>query len=80
MPKNNRPNANFALTSIRCVCGYKILLAPNVKKMNDAVETHVAEHWQKISNPGSITAEEERIRDYLITQVFEEASKPQPPI
>lgn len=63
------------LLTIRWICGFEIMLVPNAKKMNDAIEAHLKEHKQKISNPKASQAEVEHLRDYLITLVFEEASK-----
>lgn len=76
MHQKNKSNPKGSpLTIVKCVCGFEILLVPNAKKMSDAIEAHVEEHKQKISNPAASAAEAERIRDYLITRVFEEASK-----
>lgn len=60
---------------IKCVCGLEIKLVPNAKVMSDAIESHMEEHRQKIVDPNVSQAEAERIGDYLIAQVFEEASK-----
>jgi hypothetical protein len=60
---------------IRCACGFEIMLVPNAKDMNDAIEAHMEEHKQKVADPVASQAEAERIGDYLITHVFEEASK-----
>ncbi len=34
------------LLIIRCICGSEILIVPDLKAMNTAVKTHVAEHRQ----------------------------------
>ena len=60
---------------IKCSCGAKILLVPNVKVMNVAIEAHVAKHVQKINDPKIAKVEGNRIRDDLIIQVLKKASK-----
>jgi hypothetical protein len=74
--KNNAAKSKkSSIVIIKCICGFELLLVPDVKKMSDAIEAHLEEHKQKIRNSKASEAETERIRDYLITQVFEEASK-----
>ena len=63
------------LSAIKCLCGAVILLVPNVKVMSEAIESHVAKHKQKVKDPKEAQAEAERIRDDLITQILEKASK-----
>ena len=60
---------------IKCSCGAEILLVPNVNAMSEAIEAHVEKHIQKIKDPKAAEAEAERIRDHLIIQVLDEASK-----
>ena len=60
---------------IKCSCGVEILLVPNVKVMSNAIEAHVAKHTQKAKDPKTAEAEAEHIRDHLITQVLDKASK-----
>jgi hypothetical protein len=40
---------------IRCVCGFKILVVPDLKAMNRAIKNHVAEHKKAIGGPKSLT-------------------------
>ena len=35
-----------AMPTIRCVCGLRILVVPDLKAMNLAIKNHVAEHRQ----------------------------------
>ena len=63
------------LPVIRCSCGSKILQVPSVKEMSQAIEAHVEEHKLKIENPMEAKEESERIRNNLIEQVFDLASK-----
>ena len=61
MPKKNFPEINFAsnqdsksksgkhqkgMPTIRCVCGLRILVVPDLKAMNHAIKNHLAEHKQ----------------------------------
>ena len=65
------------LPLITCSCGAKILLVPDVKIMSKAIEAHVAKHAEKVKDPKGAKVEAERLRDELITQVFEKASQAQ---
>ena len=68
-------NQKFEQPEIKCCCGTVIWLVPNVKVMSQAIESHAAKHKQKIKDPKEAEAEAERVRDYLITQILEKASK-----
>ena len=61
MTKKNYPEINYAssqdhkskyaknqegMPTIRCVCGLRILVVPDLKAMNLAIKNHVAEHRQ----------------------------------
>ena len=49
MPQKTKKAADTSgLPVITCVCGAEILLVPNVKKMNEAIEAHVFEHTKKL--------------------------------
>ncbi len=63
------------LPMIKCYCGAKIMLVPNVKAMSEAIEAHVASHKQNVKDPKEAEAEADRIRDDLIIQVLDNASK-----
>ena len=56
------------MSVVKCVCGYEILVVPDLKAMNRAIKHHVAEHKQ--SNEGS-----KRLTDFLTKQVLIVASK-----
>jgi len=58
---------------IKCECGAEILLLPDLKVMNHAIEVHVSKHREKEKNADKGEAESRRIQDLLITQVFEKA-------
>jgi hypothetical protein len=44
--KNKYPKYQKGMPIIRCVCGSKILIVPDLKAMNRAIKNHVAEHKQ----------------------------------
>jgi hypothetical protein len=69
--KKNQKNKNNLLT-IKCKCGAELLLVPDLKSMSKAIENHIAEHFAKKE---STKKDVDQIRDYLIMQVFEKASK-----
>ncbi len=49
------------------------MLLPDVKLMGKAIEAHVEEHVKNIKEPKKAEIEAERVRDYLITKVFDKA-------
>ena len=75
MPKLSKKVGDAGLPVIKCSCGAEILLVPNVKLMNEAIEAHILEHTKKLKTPKEAEAEAERIRDDLIIQVLEKASE-----
>lgn len=76
MPRAPAKKANRnSLPVIVCSCGAEILLIPNVKEMNKAIEAHIMEHTKKIESVKEAEAEAERIRDDLIIKVLEKASQ-----
>ena len=75
MPKSSKKVGEAGLPVIKCSCGAEILLVPNVKLMNEAIEAHILERTKKCKVPKEAEAEAERIRDDLIIQVLEKASE-----
>jgi hypothetical protein len=61
--------------TIKCSCGFEILLVHSARVLSEAIESHVEDHKQKVKDPEVSEAEAERIRVDLITQAFEEACK-----
>lgn len=60
---------DFAI--VKCKCGYKILLVPDLKAMGQAIESHVLEHLSK----DSLTEQEaDRIRMDLIAKTMRKAA------
>jgi hypothetical protein len=44
--KNKSAKNQKGMPTIRCVCGLRILIVPDLKAMNRAIKNHVAEHNQ----------------------------------
>jgi hypothetical protein len=59
---------------VRCECDFEILLVPNVKVMERAIEVHAAEYGKREKDPVRATVEEERIQDLLIVRIFNAAA------
>lgn len=74
MPKSNK-KIGKGLPVIKCSCGTEILLVPNVKLMNEAIEAHIIEHTKNCKTQKEAEDEAECIRDDLIIQILEKASK-----
>jgi hypothetical protein len=61
---------NKGMPTIRCVCGTRILVVPDLKSMNRAVKNHVAEH--KKADYGLVL---ESLEEFLTEQILIAASK-----
>jgi hypothetical protein len=85
MSKKNYPQINFGssqdresksavynkgMPTIKCVCGTRILVVPDLKAMNRAVKNHIAEH--KKADFGLAL---ESLEEFLTEQILIEASK-----
>ncbi len=73
--KSRKVTDNSRLPIVKCSCGAEILLIPDVKKMNQAIEAHVLEHTKNIKNAKEAEAEAERIRSELIIKVLDLAGE-----
>ena len=71
----DKSNRKKDLPIIKCQCGTKILLVPDVKQMSEAIEAHVQEHKERIKNRIGAEKEAELIREDLIMQVLKIASE-----
>jgi hypothetical protein len=60
---------------IKCECGAEILLLPDSKAMDRAIEVHVAEHRKKAKDVARAAADASRIRNILIAQVLKKAEE-----
>lgn len=63
------------LGMIKCECGEKFLLVPDLAVMSRAIEAHVLEHFRKEKDPKRAAIESERIWNVLIASVFAHASQ-----
>ncbi len=63
------------MTKVKCECGDEILLVPDVKEMDKAIEDHVDLHLQGMKGHSCSEAEAEHLRVDLITQVLIIASQ-----
>lgn len=61
---------------IKCKCGAKIPLLPDVKAMGEAIEVHIASHFEEVRGQPCTTFEADRLRDALIIQVLRIAGEP----
>jgi hypothetical protein len=58
------------MPTIRCVCGLRILVVPDLKAMNRAIKNHVAEH--KKADYGLVL---DSLEDFLTEQILMAACK-----
>ena len=74
--KGTFSNLSFGgkLQTIRCECGQKILVIPDVKEMGHAIESHAEKHREKERIPDKGNSTFERIQDSLIEQLLDLAS------
>jgi len=63
----------FRLPLIRCKCGAEILLLPDMKAMDKAIQAHAQSHSQAERNPYRAAAEVIRVQDHLIGQMLRKA-------
>ena len=59
------------LPIIKCECGYEILLLPDFKAMDQAIQNHLLEH----KNRGPKDGNAKRSECALISQIFEKAAE-----
>ena len=79
MPKRRSAGESEASLSrlplLKCECGAEILLIPDLKVMNHAIEVHVLEHRKKEKDAGKAAAVAAHIREILIAQLLRKASE-----
>ena len=73
--EKSKIETSFAGSIIKCECGTEILMLPDLKTTSRAIENHVSEHRNREKNLEKGRAEEDRIRDDLITQVLRKAGE-----
>jgi len=71
----NSSETSKNLRIIRCQCGVEILVLPDLKAMNHAIEVHVAEHREKEKTRQKKDEAASCVRQVLIEQLFEKASE-----
>ena len=76
---NQERNGKFVahkkgMPTVRCVCGYEILVVPDLKAMNRAIKHHVAEHKQASDDSRRILAFDS-LTEFLTEQVLIVASE-----
>jgi hypothetical protein len=74
MKSEKAPVREKARPLIRCECGFAILLVPDLKAMDRAINAHATEHGKKEIDPEKAAFEEERIRCILIAQALNAAA------
>jgi hypothetical protein len=79
MPKEKSVDKDRELVEhlplLKCECGAEILLLPDLKVMNHAIEVHVAEHRKKEKDPCKAAAAASHVRQILIEQLLKKASE-----
>lgn len=66
--------STWSFSFIKCTCGAKILLLPDLKAMDRAIEAHVAKHQKREKLTAGKTSESDRVRQLLAEQVIEKSS------
>jgi hypothetical protein len=59
------------MPAVRCSCGFKILVIPDLKAMNQAIKNHVTEHKKAGDGSGRI----DLLQEFLTEQVLIVAGK-----
>ncbi len=58
------------MPTIRCICGMRILVVPDLKAMNRAIKNHLAEHQQ-----ADYSSVHDSLESFLTEQILIAASK-----
>jgi hypothetical protein len=64
----------WSFSFIRCTCGARILLLPDLKAMDRAIESHVAKHQKREKLTPGRSSELDLVRKLLAEQVIEKSS------
>lgn len=62
------------MPTITCVCGAQILVVPDLKEMNSAIEKHVAQHKKTDKSKEALYGAPDDLRQCLIEQLLKVAS------
>jgi len=68
-----KKRAGETMPMVKCFCGAKILLVPDVKKMSEAIEAHAKEHAKNYKTEKEKDIEADRVREDLIAKVLAKA-------
>lgn len=68
--KGKSPIHKKGMPIIRCLCGTRILVVPDLKAMNCAIKNHINEHSQ--ANYGVVS---DSLEEFLTEQILFEASE-----
>jgi len=60
------------MSTVRCVCGFEILVVPDLKAMNRAINNHVAEH-KKASDGSALDSLEQFLAEQVLIVAGENA-------
>jgi len=72
--KNKSAKYQKGMPTIRCVCGLRILVVPDLKAMKGAIKNHVAEHKQ-----ANYDLEFDSLEEFLTEQILKVANKLEQP-
>lgn len=70
MTNKKLTHSHRKIDTVRCECGAKIKVIPDVRSMGEAIEIHVAVHLENMKPLADEDAEADRLRDVLIAQFF----------
>ena len=68
--KSKYAKYQIAMPTIKCLCGFRILIVPDLKAMNRAIKNHVAEHKQT-----DCDSEFDSLEEFLTEQILKAANK-----
>jgi hypothetical protein len=68
-------HSNRLFAYVKCDCGKRILVIPNLELMGKAIEAHAQEHAKAKSQIDDQTKEANRVESLLIQQVFNKILK-----
>ena len=54
------------MPAVRCSCGFKILVIPDLKAMNQAIQNHITEHKKAGDGSGRIDSLEEFLTEQIL--------------
>ena len=71
----SRQKRRRGMLTIKCVCGAKVLVVPDLKAMNRAIEKHVEQHDKHDKGFGKQDAVMKDLKQFLIEQTLAAASE-----